>query len=209
MAATQEESRVGRGEPKEKEEEGKEENHRVFCDPMDRLKKLLGGEGAPLPVSAPENFRHEGHVGWNPETGEFEMSRIPASWKKLFKAAGIRKRDLQDPETRKQVLQVVYGLTGATLDDEIPELRPVDAAVIANRRRATSAAPAPSATAAHPEEQPQPPPPPPVPSSRPVRKESLPSIPLNEPREEPTPFDDPQDQQKQSQPPGDDGWSFL
>jgi len=41
-------------------------------------------------VSAPTDFKHESHIGWDSERG-FEIRNIPPEWKKLFQAAGVKK----------------------------------------------------------------------------------------------------------------------
>jgi len=56
--------------------------------------------------SRPSNFRHTAHMGWDP-TGGFDVSRLPEEWKELFKKAGIRPRDLRDPETAKEIIAVI------------------------------------------------------------------------------------------------------
>jgi len=133
--------------------------------------------GEPIPGT----FRHVGHVGWDPEKG-FDCSNIPPQWKALFKAAGIRKRDLQDPATRREVLQTIYDLTGASIDDDMPPLAPVSAAQLRLRQpsdSSTKAATTPStvvsegesttfAAAADGDDSTKPVPPP-VPRTRPIR----------------------------------------
>jgi len=56
--------------------------------------------------SAPTNFRHTAHMGWD-ASGGFDVSRLPAEWKELFKKAGIRPRELRDPETAKEIIAVI------------------------------------------------------------------------------------------------------
>jgi len=61
---------------------------------------------AEVSISGPENFRHESHIGWDPEHG-FEIRNIPPQWRKLFQAAGIKKSDLKDAETVKFVMDTI------------------------------------------------------------------------------------------------------
>ncbi len=60
--------------------------------------KLLGREEKPeeeeFVLSGPSGFRHESHIGWDPTNG-FDIRNIPPEWKALFKAAGVKKSDLQ------------------------------------------------------------------------------------------------------------------
>jgi hypothetical protein len=37
------------------------------------------------------------------ELDDFDINNLPAHWKKTLKEAGVRKKDLKDPETRKMV----------------------------------------------------------------------------------------------------------
>lgn len=87
-------------------------------------------------ISDPTNYRHESHIGFDAETGGFDTKNIPPEWKKLFQAAGIRKKDLNNPETCAAVMQVIQSAPSATAN--------------------VNAAPAPAAA-------PAPPPPPPPP----------------------------------------------
>jgi Wiskott-Aldrich syndrome protein len=66
------------------------------------LKSKIYGEEKQLEVvlPGPRNFRHESHIGWNPEQ-EFDIRNIPPQWKHLFQAAGVKKSELGDAETAK------------------------------------------------------------------------------------------------------------
>ena len=57
-------------------------------------------------IGAPTQVTHVGHVGWSPATG-FELNGLPPAWKAVFKAAGVRKRDLVDPETSKLIVLLI------------------------------------------------------------------------------------------------------
>eukprot|EP01092_Planopodium_desertum_P000216 TRINITY_DN102861_c0_g5_i2.p1 TRINITY_DN102861_c0_g5~~TRINITY_DN102861_c0_g5_i2.p1 ORF type:complete len:300 (-),score=55.67 TRINITY_DN102861_c0_g5_i2:66-965(-) len=57
-------------------------------------------------ISTPSGFRHESHIGWDPVRG-FEIRNIPPQWKQLFKAAGVKKSELQDGETAKFIMDTV------------------------------------------------------------------------------------------------------
>ncbi len=64
------------------------------------------------PISAPSNFRHVSHVGWDPANG-FDVNNIPAEWQKLFKKAKVTKADLKNPETSKFILETVVASHGS------------------------------------------------------------------------------------------------
>ncbi len=72
--------------------------------------KLFGGEQKTeedeFVLSGPSGFRHESHIGWDPTNG-FDIRNIPPEWKALFKAAGVKKSELQDAETAQFVMNTV------------------------------------------------------------------------------------------------------
>lgn len=86
-----------------------------------------------LEISLPSNFQHTSHIGWT-DDATFELRNIPPEWKRFFQAAGIRKRDLEDPETRRAIFAVLFnqdngdgtdaGASEAEYDD-MPGLGPV------------------------------------------------------------------------------------
>merc|ERR1712137_472456 len=62
-------------------------------------------------IGGPTGFKHESHIGWDMENG-FDIRNIPPEWKKLFQAAGVKKSDLQDAETRKLIVSTINSATG-------------------------------------------------------------------------------------------------
>jgi len=100
-----------------------------------KISDLIGGNEVPedFVISDPRAFRHESHIGWDPEHG-FEIRNIPPEWRKLFQAAGVKKSELKDAETAKFVMNVV----ASTIAGEPPPPRepvqaptPVQASVVA------------------------------------------------------------------------------
>eukprot|EP01113_Clastostelium_recurvatum_P030550 TRINITY_DN3720_c0_g1_i2.p1 TRINITY_DN3720_c0_g1~~TRINITY_DN3720_c0_g1_i2.p1 ORF type:complete len:458 (+),score=146.49 TRINITY_DN3720_c0_g1_i2:32-1375(+) len=75
-------------------------------------------------VSGPRNFRHVSHIGWDPEDG-FNIRDIPAEWRKLFQAAGIKKSELKDKETAQYVMNIIGETLGGGATSE-PEPEAVD-----------------------------------------------------------------------------------
>ncbi|GAM26188.1 hypothetical protein SAMD00019534_093630 [Acytostelium subglobosum LB1] len=63
----------------------------------------------PMDISGPTGFKHESHIGWG-ENG-FEIKNIPPEWQQLFQQAGIKRRDLKNPETA----QFIYSVIGETM----------------------------------------------------------------------------------------------
>merc|ERR1712137_175171 len=58
-------------------------------------------------IGGPTGFKHESHIGWDMENG-FDIRNIPPEWKKLFQAAGVKKSDLQDAETRRLIVSTIH-----------------------------------------------------------------------------------------------------
>lgn len=66
-----------------------------------------------MEITGPTGFKHESHIGWDLDNG-FDIRNIPPEWKKLFQAAGVKKSDLEDPETRKMLASTVGNMLGGT-----------------------------------------------------------------------------------------------
>ncbi|EFA85844.1 Wiscott-Aldrich syndrome protein [Heterostelium album PN500] len=79
------------------------------------LSKILHGSSQPeekgMVISNPTGFQHGMHMGYG-ENG-FEVRNIPPEWQELFAKAGVRKKDLKDPETA----QYIYSVIGAQLSN--------------------------------------------------------------------------------------------
>lgn len=61
---------------------------------------------ADVPISAPTNFTHAVHVGFDTKTG-LDVSQLPPEWRKLFQQAGVKKSELKNPETAAALLETV------------------------------------------------------------------------------------------------------
>ena len=64
---------------------------------------------------------HESHVGIKAD-GSFDLKNIPPEWKVMFRAAGIRKKDLKDAATAKAILNAI-GETLVASNAEVPAER--------------------------------------------------------------------------------------
>ncbi|KAI8613936.1 hypothetical protein BC830DRAFT_425797 [Chytriomyces sp. MP71] len=66
----------------------------------EKKKSASGGTGKidKSMISAPSNFEHLSHVGFNKESG-FTAQNIPMEWKAIFAKAGITEEQLQDKKT--------------------------------------------------------------------------------------------------------------
>ena len=128
-------------------------------------------------IGMPTNFQHVMHMGWTAEGG-FKVEEMPDQWKQLFKSAGVKKKDLQDVETAKMVVETLAAnmteeeiaampaLPGVSEEIQKAQTRKAQAAMVA-KIKAESAAPAAPAPAAPAPAAPPPKaatPPPPIPA---------------------------------------------
>lgn len=60
---------------------------------------LMSGQIRESDIGDPIGFKHLGHIGFNPDTGTFDMKNIPPQWQKFLDGAGVTKADLQNKET--------------------------------------------------------------------------------------------------------------
>ena len=59
-----------------------------------------------LDISAPSNFQHLSHIGWDPVSG-FDSNNIAPEWKRLFTAAGVTEEQMQDKDTAQFIINYV------------------------------------------------------------------------------------------------------
>ncbi|CAM4561585.1 unnamed protein product [Leuciscus chuanchicus] len=102
-------------------------------------------------IGTPSNFRHVGHVGWDPNTG-FDLNNLDPDLKNLFDMCGISEDQLKDKETSK----VIY--------DFIEKKGGVEAVKIELRRQAPPPPPSRGGVPPPPPPHNSGPPPPPPPS---------------------------------------------
>lgn len=57
-------------------------------------------------IGLPSNFKHIGHIGWDPDKG-FDVQNIPPEWKALFDRAGVTREQLENKETAKFIVDFV------------------------------------------------------------------------------------------------------
>uniref|UniRef100_A0AAY5EBF0 WASP like actin nucleation promoting factor b n=1 Tax=Electrophorus electricus TaxID=8005 RepID=A0AAY5EBF0_ELEEL len=62
-------------------------------------------------IGTPSNFRHIGHVGWDPNTG-FDLNNLDPDLKSLFDMCGISEAQLKDKETSKVIYEFIEGKGG-------------------------------------------------------------------------------------------------
>ncbi|KAN0050913.1 hypothetical protein ACTA71_004214 [Dictyostelium dimigraforme] len=70
------------------------------------MAKFFSSEEKEFEISAPTNFKHESHIGWDPENG-FDIKNIPPDWRKLFQSAGIKKSELKNAETAQFIVNII------------------------------------------------------------------------------------------------------
>ncbi|XP_056604955.1 WASP like actin nucleation promoting factor b isoform X1 [Triplophysa dalaica] len=75
-------------------------------------------------IGTPSNFRHVGHVGWDPNTG-FDLNNLDPDLKKLFDMCGISEDQLKDKETSKVIYDFIEGKGGVeAVKDELRRQAP-------------------------------------------------------------------------------------
>ena len=74
-----------------------------------------------MEISAPTNFKHITHIGWDESNG-FDVRNLPEEWKSLFKAAGVKKKDLEDKATAKLIVDTI---TANMTPEELAKLPPL------------------------------------------------------------------------------------
>jgi len=74
-----------------------------------------------ISVSTVTNVTHTQHIGINPD-GTFDLNNISPEWKALFRQAGIKKKDLANPETAKAIVATIAQTTGMQIrSDPAPQ----------------------------------------------------------------------------------------
>lgn len=56
-------------------------------------------------------MQHLSHIGFNAVSKKWDIENIPADWKAVFKAAGIRKRDLENEVAAHELMQTISEFT--------------------------------------------------------------------------------------------------
>lgn len=64
-------------------------------------------------IGDPTAFRHMSHIGFNPETGAFDVQNIPQQWKQYFSQEGVSEAQLQNKDTAKYIVEFVQKQKGA------------------------------------------------------------------------------------------------
>jgi len=68
-------------------------------------------------ISRPENAIHENHIGWDAKNQTFDLSQLSRELKRVFKKAGIRKKDLKDTNTALLIADAI-------LNQPLPDSNP-------------------------------------------------------------------------------------
>ncbi len=65
------------------------------------------GKKTELKIGSVTSYVHESHVGVASD-GSFDLQNIPSDWKTMFKANGIKKKDLKkNPELANKMLKIM------------------------------------------------------------------------------------------------------
>ncbi len=68
-------------------------------------------------ISRPENAIHENHIGWDAKNQTFDLSQLSRELKRVFKKAGVRKKDLKDTNTALLIADAI-------LNQPLPDSNP-------------------------------------------------------------------------------------
>ena len=71
-----------------------------------------------MEIGMPTNFKHVAHIGWDDHAG-FQTQNLPAEWKQLFRAAGVKRKDLEDISTARLIVRT---LAEQMTDDQLAQL---------------------------------------------------------------------------------------
>mmetsp|Transcript_26332 Transcript_26332/g.46702 ORF Transcript_26332/g.46702 Transcript_26332/m.46702 type:complete len:593 (+) Transcript_26332:141-1919(+) len=74
-------------------------------------------------IGRPENFKHNAHIGFDPEKG-IDLDSLSPEWKQLFKRAGIRKKHLRNKTTAKAIFDKISSYGPNALKGPPPPLPP-------------------------------------------------------------------------------------
>jgi hypothetical protein len=98
----------------------------------------LPGVQQGMNIGVPTGFVHKQHIGYDPAKG-FECSDIPEQWKQMFRSAGIKKADMQNPEKAA----VIYSALQAELGEDFTFDKPPPEAAAAPAKGKKAAPPVP------------------------------------------------------------------
>jgi uncharacterized protein (DUF1499 family) len=95
---------------------------------MSGLASLLGvgaDDKEKFEVSAPYEFQHVSHMGYDVSSGKWDVNNIPQEWKETFKAAGIRKKDLQSKEIAEKLYAAINDFSKSSINvKQVSQLNP-------------------------------------------------------------------------------------
>ncbi|KAM3141398.1 hypothetical protein pb186bvf_006516 [Paramecium bursaria] len=138
-------------EKAKKKAEKKEKEKHTFTG---QIKNFFGGDDKKdkeIQISGPTNFQHN-KMTFNMETGEIDVANLPPELIKVFKQAGITKKDLQDKNKAIEIFKYVADFNNNPNNPPQPQQQ--------QQQQQQQSVPAPPP----PNKAPPPPPPPPPPS---------------------------------------------
>ncbi|KAF9421652.1 hypothetical protein BGZ94_008775 [Podila epigama] len=118
-------------------------------------------------IGLPSDFRHIGHIGWDPDVG-FDAQNIDPSWRALFEQLdkfGVSRQQIDENATFiTEFVNARGGLTGSKAIDEkrssAEDLARIDSPPLLSSPRQTSRSPGPLLSQSPSQRRPPPPPPP-------------------------------------------------
>ncbi|KAL0234600.1 hypothetical protein PCE1_001636 [Barthelona sp. PCE] len=92
-------------------------------EPTIRERLFPKKEKKKIQISNPIGFRHTRHVGF--DTEGLQMFGLTNEWINLFKGCGLKKKDLENPETREAIQNVIKKYGGAPNISSAPKRKTV------------------------------------------------------------------------------------
>ena len=68
--------------------------------------KIFGKSDKVVEIGRPTDVVHKQHIGYDANSG-FDCTDVPPEWATIFKNAGIKKKDLRNPETAKVIYETL------------------------------------------------------------------------------------------------------
>ena len=119
--------RESKRSPRDSARDPRNESIKEEPSSVEKLKRRMSNQGlgkaTAVEIGMPTNVKHVQHMGYSEEGGfKFDDQPIPMEWKALFRAAGVKKKDLEDKATAKLIVDTI---TANMTPEELAKLPPL------------------------------------------------------------------------------------
>jgi len=119
--------RESKRSPRDSARDPRNESIKEEPSSVEKLKRRMSNQGlakaTAVEIGMPTNVKHVTHMGYSEEGGfKFDDQPIPMEWKALFRAAGVKKKDLEDKATAKLIVDTI---TANMTPEELAKLPPL------------------------------------------------------------------------------------